>query len=176
MNTFLIADPHFSHQGVCEFTRHTGEKLRPWDVVEEMDEALIHNWNSVVKKDDKIYVLGDVVFKNDHLNKVMPRLNGRKCLIKGNHDKLKLSQYAKYFYDIRACDIVDKFMMTHVPVHPESIIKKNGNIHGHLHYRRVMDGEEIDKRYFCVSVEHTDYTPIALDVVLDLFNKQKNPP
>lgn len=173
MNTFLYADPHFSHENVCKFTRHDGSKLRPWDNVNEMDEQLIANWNNIVTKQDKVYVLGDVAFKHKHLEAIMPRLNGRKCLIKGNHDICKINQYVKYFYDVRSIDQIDRFLMSHVPIHPESIGKFKGNIHGHLHYKRVMLNEtEIDKKYMCVSVEHINYTPIAADILLDQFRKQ----
>lgn len=48
-NIFLIADTHFSHLGVCQFLNNDGTKLRPFDNIEEMDEILIQNWNSVVK-------------------------------------------------------------------------------------------------------------------------------
>lgn len=172
-NVFYTADPHFSHENICKFTRHDGTKLRHWNDVNEMDEQLILNWNSVVKKDDKVYVLGDVTFKNKHLDAIMPRLNGRKCLVMGNHDICKVSQYMKYFYDLRAYDQVDRFIVSHVPIHSESIGKFKGNIHGHLHYRSVMLNEnEIDKRYLCVSVEHTNYTPISREDMLARFYKQ----
>lgn len=172
MNVFLTADHHFYHVGVTKFLRHDGTKLRPWDDVEKMNEDMVSNWNSVVGQQDKVYVLGDVAFRSSHLN-ILGRLNGRKCLIKGNHDNLKLSQYAQHFYDVRGIDQIDRFIMSHVPIHPESIGKFKGNIHGHLHYRSVMLNEtDIDPKYMCVSVEHTNYAPIAADVLLDKFRKQ----
>jgi len=53
-NAFLIADCHFSHEGVCKFLRDDGTKLRPWDNAAEMDEAMIENWNKVVRPVDKV--------------------------------------------------------------------------------------------------------------------------
>ena len=48
-NIFLIADTHFGHKGVCEFLNNDGNKLRPFNDVNEMDEVLVKNWNLVVK-------------------------------------------------------------------------------------------------------------------------------
>jgi calcineurin-like phosphoesterase family protein len=50
-----------------------------------MDEAMIENWNKLVKPNDFIYHLGDFGF-GDCLS-IFRRLRGRKYLIKGNHDR-----------------------------------------------------------------------------------------
>lgn len=171
-NTWLIADPHFGHAGVCRFMREDGSKLRPWDNSDEMDEAMIDRWNGVVDDRDRVYVLGDLTFTKRNLDRVMPRLKGRKVLIKGNHDTLKLSAYLPYFDDIRACHVFDGSVLTHIPIHPDSVERYKSNIHGHLHSGRVwkpspppLRSMTPDPRYFCVSVEHTDYTPISYEVV-----------
>ena len=56
-NIFFYSDPHFGHQGVCNFTRNDGSPLRPWDRVEEMDEALVERFNKVVGPKDKVFVI-----------------------------------------------------------------------------------------------------------------------
>jgi calcineurin-like phosphoesterase family protein len=75
----------------------------------------------------------------------MPRLNGKKCLIRGNHDTFKLSWYALWFYDVRGCYNFENYLMTHVPVHPDSKARFKMNIHGHLHggyvYKHNEHGE-----------------------------------
>ena len=48
--SYVIADLHLGHANVCKFTRDEGEPLRPWDDVDEMNEALIANWNAVVRE------------------------------------------------------------------------------------------------------------------------------
>ena len=54
-SVFLVSDTHFGHAGVCRFTRNDGvTKLRPWDDVAEMDEAMIQAWNDRVKPNDKV--------------------------------------------------------------------------------------------------------------------------
>ena len=172
-NVFLIADTHFGHQGVCEFLQADGvTKIRPWTNAEEMDEELVKRWNDKVSKNDKIYVLGDVVIARRHL-KTVGRLNGDKVLIKGNHDIFKLKDYTEYFREIRAYHVMNGMILSHIPVHPDSIARFGTNIHGHTHSNRVMidvdNGlgtyKEIDSRYFCVSVEHTNFAPMSLDEV-----------
>lgn len=159
--TWLYADPHFFHEGVCRFLRSDGSKLRPWDNAEEMSEQMIGWYNDVVDDGDRVYILGDVAMNRRALNKSLPRLKGRKVLVKGNHDIDKLSYYSQYFDDIRAYVCKKGFILSHIPIHPGSLSRWEVNIHGHLHSNTVGDD-----RYRCVSVEHTDFRPILLDKVL----------
>ena len=172
--TWLVSDTHFGHAGVCRFLRDDGTKLRPWDDPEEMDEFMVRAWNERVRPDDKVYHLGDVAIARKAL-KILGRLNGTKVLIRGNHDIFKLKDYTEYFRDVRGYHVMDGMVLSHIPVHPESMGRFGVNIHGHLHYRRVMQDfgklnglpAVIDNRYHCVCVEHTDYAPILLEDVLE---------
>jgi calcineurin-like phosphoesterase family protein len=161
---FIVADPHFGHHGVCKFLAPDGvSKLRPWDNIEDMDKELIHRWNSVVRPDDEVYVLGDVVMNRKHLPTV-GLCNGRKHLIKGNHDVFKLAEYQPYFYEISACRTLNDMILTHIPIHPNQLGRFEQNVHGHLHAFEVMqDNGQIDPRYTCVSMEHLDYFPITME-------------
>jgi len=169
-NTFVISDTHFGHANICKFLREDGSKVRPWNNVEEMDEVLVENWNNIVKQEDKVYHLGDVVMNRKHLN-TMRRLNGKKVLIKGNHDIFDLSDYTEHFYDVRAYHKLDKFILSHIPIHPQELGRFKGNVHGHLHANIVLDkwGKR-DERYLSVCVEHTEYSPIELSVIQKLFD------
>ena len=170
-SVFLTADPHFGHSGVCRFLRDDGSKLRPYETAEEMDEDMVQRWNDTVRPADKVYVLGDLVINRKAL-KIMHRLNGSKVLIKGNHDIFKLEDYTPHFRDIRGYHVMNGLILSHIPIHEESLGRFSKNIHGHLHYRNVMRVKhpgatpEIDPRYWCVSVEHTDYRPILFEEVL----------
>lgn len=164
--TFLIGDTHFGHGNMLKFTvASTGELLRPgFKDIEEHDEFIIEMWNNTVKPKDKVYHLGDLGFKSwSKLSKVLERLNGTKVLIKGNHDNFKLSQYAQHFKDVRACHTLDNFILTHIPVHPESVKRWKANIHGHLHAQKVWVNVEsivmVDPRYINVSCEQINYIP-----------------
>lgn len=179
--SWVVADPHFGHLGVCKFLHPNGtDPLRPWDTPEEMDEALVKNWNEVVRPADRVNLLGDVVI-NRRCIPTLGRLNGRIRLIKGNHDIFKLADYLPYVDDIAAYHVTKgpqggKVIMSHIPIHPESLGRFGVNIHGHLHAHKVMK-EEIrplrmltsstvtvpDRRYVCVSVEQTNWRPITLE-------------
>jgi calcineurin-like phosphoesterase family protein len=171
-NIFLVSDTHFGHAGVCRFMREDGvTKLRPWDNPAEMDEAMVKLWNETVRPNDKVYHLGDVVINRKALQ-IMHRLNGDKVLIKGNHDIFRLDEYTPFFRDIRGYHVLNGLILSHIPVHEESLARFGCNIHGHLHSNRVMKDGKIDPRYFCACVEQTDFKPIAFEEVMKRVKEQ----
>ena len=173
---FLTSDSHFGHAGVCRFMRNDGvTKLRPWDDPQEMDEAMIERWNERVRPSDKVYHLGDVVINRKSLT-TLARLNGDKILIRGNHDIFRDDEYRKYFRELRAYHVMNGMILSHIPIHPESLGRFGTNIHGHLHANRVMTeiwGEYvIDPRYHCVCVEQTDFAPILFEDVIKRIKEE----
>ena len=178
-SVFLVSDTHFGHAGVCRFTRNDGvTKLRPWSDPEEMDEAMVKAWNDRVKPTDKVYHLGDVVINRKSLS-IMSRLNGDKVLIRGNHDIFKDTDYREHFRELRAYHVMNGMILSHIPVHAESLGRFGVNIHGHLHANRVrkargvdartgevLYSDAIDPRYHCVCVEQTDFAPILFEEVI----------
>jgi calcineurin-like phosphoesterase family protein len=178
-SVFLTSDTHFGHVNICKFTNYDGSKTRPWDDVAEMDEDMVKRWNETVGPKDKVYHLGDAVINRKNMA-IFDRLNGDKVLIKGNHDIFKLTDYTKYFRDIRAYHVMNGCILSHIPVHKESIARFGANIHGHLHANRVMKTKGfwpfkkkvIDPDYYCVSVEHTDYRPILFEDVIQKIKDQ----
>ena len=170
---FLVSDTHFGHAGVCRFTRADGvTKLRPWDSAEEMDEAMVAAWNERVRPNDKVYHLGDVVMRRKSLA-IMRRLNGDKVLIRGNHDIFKDTDYREHFRELRAYHVMNGMILSHIPIHTESLGRFGVNIHGHTHANRVMlsgfNGkitDIVDVRYHCVCVEQTDFAPILFEDVV----------
>ena len=176
---WLTSDTHFGHLGVCKFMRNDGvTKLRPWDTVEEMDEELVKRWNDRVKPNDKVYHLGDVLI-NRRAFSTLARLNGDKVLIRGNHDIFPDDEYRVYFRELRAYHIMNGLILSHIPVHPDSLGRFGTSVHGHLHANRVRKangfdrvtgevtyGDEIDVRYHSVCVEQTDFAPILFEDVL----------
>lgn len=165
-NIFLCSDHHLGHANILTFTNSDGTKLRDFDFVEQMDEHIIQQHNSVVRPNDKVYFLGDLTFskKNMHL---VARMNGDKVLVKGNHDILELKEYVPYFRDIRGVHQFDGMILSHVPIHPDSLGRWGANVHGHLHAHRVKKafGTEIDERYISVCMEQINYTPVSLEDV-----------
>ena len=177
--TFLVSDTHFGHAGVCKFVEKDGvTKVRPWTDPDEMDEAMVKMWNETVRPNDKVYHLGDVVINRKAL-KTLARLNGDKVLIKGNHDIFRMEEYTPYFREIRAYHVLNGLILSHIPVHPESLGRFGTNVHGHLHTTRVKKivgvdvrtsefkySTENDVRYHCVCVEQTGFKPISLEDVV----------
>ena len=190
-NRFLISDTHFGHTNTWEkFTLADGTPLRPFTSTEEMDEAMVENWNKTVRPQDTVYHLGDVVIARRHLETVK-RLNGRKILIRGNHDIFRDKDYYEAgFEQIHGVRVfVDQFILSHIPLHPDCVGERfKRNVHGHLHgnrimrsvdeitstvfggkeYRNVVSSNQIDPRYLCVCVEQINYTPISFDDVMKM--------
>ena len=109
----------------------------------------------------------------------MARLNGDKVLIRGNHDIFRDDEYRLYFRELRAYHVMNGMILSHIPLHSDSLGRFGTNIHGHLHSNRVKKaygvdaktgevkyGDENDVRYHCVCVEQTDFTPILFEDVI----------
>ena len=192
-NKFVISDTHFGHTNSWEkFKLPDGSPLRPFTSNEEMDETMIERWNAKVKPEDTVYHLGDVVINRRHLH-LVKRLNGKKRLVRGNHDIFKDKDYYEVGFDslygVRV--FTDKFILSHIPLHPDSITDRfKVNVHGHLHANEVTRDvieradprtnehefyplrQEIDPRYLCVSVEHTNYEPLSFEEVDERIAKR----
>jgi len=178
-SVFLVSDTHFGHAGVCRFTESDGvTKIRPWTDPNEMDEEMVKRWNETVKPTDKVYHLGDVVINRKSLS-IMSRLNGDKVLIRGNHDIFRDDEYRMYFRELRAYHVMNGMILSHIPIHADSLGRFGVNIHGHLHTGRVrkprgvnastgevLYSNEVDPRYHCVCVEQTDFRPILFEDVI----------
>lgn len=169
--TFVTADLHFSHQGMTHFTKSNGERIRPWDTIEEMNAALVKNFNDTVKEHDKCYVLGDVCINRRGLE-LLDQLHCKNLvLVKGNHDVFRLAEYTKYFRDIRSYQVMNGMILTHIPIHPGCLYERfSVNVHGHLHTESITktlpNGDVvIDPQYYCVCVEQTQFKPLSIDEV-----------
>lgn len=171
--TWVYSDPHFYHKGIVKFTNFDGSPVRPWDDAEKMTEDMIEFYNELVDDKDRVYILGDVAFKNSDMQRTIPRMKGRKVLVPGNHDPTRMRQYFNLFDDVRGYVVKKGFIMSHVPIHVQSLSRWSLNIHGHLHNNVVTLGPEYDEgapipdtRYYCACVERTDFRPKLLDEIL----------
>lgn len=178
-NYFFASDHHFGHANMLNFTRADEvTPVRSFASVEEMDEYMIERHNSVVGPNDRVYFLGDLAIPRRGLQQVK-RLNGKKRLIMGNHDVFKNKDYYDCGIEVLgAFRKFDDFVVTHIPVHSDSISKRwFRNVHGHTHTNNVklprgvnartgeiMYSDKDDPHYICVCVEQLDnYTPIHID-------------
>jgi calcineurin-like phosphoesterase family protein len=172
--TFFTSDTHFGHKKILTF-----ETPRPFKTIEEHDEALITNWNSVVTNEDTVYHLGDFALEDgkERLKETIARLNfARLIIIFGNHDNSVkfpiMFPEIKYFgaFELRKHNMI----LTHIPVHPSQMSsgRFTMNLHGHLHHDVVHwidDGQDTyakDDRYYNVGVDHHNYTPVNLEEIL----------
>ncbi len=176
---WIQSDGHWGHKNIIGYTS------RPFKTIEEMNEALINNWNSVVKSDDTIYCLGDFAFSLDVVKKISPRLLGRKTLIPGNHCPV-----FKFHKDCGWTDVLDEAIikigeyevrLNHFPYqdkryktkHFDYQPKDDGRIlcHGHLHSKkenRVRKSPSESLMIDC-GVDCWDYKPVSEVELVELI-------
>lgn len=172
---YATSDLHLSHANVIRFDN------RPFKDVTEMNEALVRNWNEVVRDEDNIYCIGDFSFGGaEETEKYLRRLNGHKHLILGNHDmdanyniKPKLEQvFKKYFETIAHLKSVTykgyMFDMCHYPIE-EWHWQHKGKImlHGHSHNTAQYNAKQQYRRYD-VGVRANNYYPVSLDQIISI--------
>lgn len=159
---YLIADTHFGHENIIKYEE------RPFGNVEEMDRALIENWNNVVSKNSKVFHLGDVFLTHTERQfEIFNQLNGEITLIRGNHDS---QSYHKLINRIGFKAVHDKYwlsdkvVLTHRPMEVNDDML---NIHGHIHGLFYKNSKWKDKNHFCASVELINYEPIHLAKIIE---------
>lgn len=136
-NVFWTSDTHFGHDRILEFQRET----RQGDTVEEMNEILIENWNKTVRKNDRIYHLGDFSFMSGtKTDELLQRLNGQIHLVLGNHDGMieKRPELRKYFASVqmyKSMTFDGKYIcMMHYPIEDwNRSLHGSIHLHGHVH-------------------------------------------
>jgi calcineurin-like phosphoesterase family protein len=151
---FLTSDSHFGHFNVIKYCN------RPFTTVEEMNEALIANWNAVVGQEDIVFHLGDFSFHERYVEEFLSRLNGYKFLILGNHDKphpankgktdKKFAEWVAKYKSLGFEDVLVKhtivcqnhtFSLCHLPYNdPEDVQQANQTIVRYVNHRPEDDG------------------------------------
>lgn len=166
-NIFLCADTHFSHHAIIKCCN------RPFDNIEEMNETIINNWNSMIGNNDIVYHLGDfmmgLTLKNinksfDKLTQLVGRLNGKIHLISGNHDKIliKLCRIKNEcpFEIIENRKFIKsqgrKITLTH------KALNDDYTLHGHSHTNLSNNGYvRLD-----VGIDNFNYYPVSLENIM----------
>jgi len=191
---FIWSDPHFGHRNVIKYSG------RPFMDVDDMTEKLIANYNSVVGPEDTCLWVGDCFFlSNKKAIDIMDRLNGKKILVKGNHDPTD-SQCMK-----RGFESVVHEMKVYIQGHPVRIshypywpdfwtelklkwkgykstlryperrppkIKGEILLHGHTHSNIKVNGNCV-----CACVEAWNYKPFRveeLEKIVNTIKKEQN--
>jgi len=91
---FFTSDTHFNHGNIITYCS------RPWNTIQEMNEAMIKSWNEVVSPEDTVYHLGDFAMGDrTKIPTLLSRLNGTLILIRGNHDHKKSLEFFENLFD-----------------------------------------------------------------------------
>jgi len=179
---YFISDTHFNHKGTLKWA---DGKNRNFPDIQTMNQTIINNWNSIVKIEDTVYFLGDFAFKTSktYAETIFWELNGKKHLIKGNHDYNIASKFINCWEsisDIKQVDFINdkgciqEIILCHYPM--LSWRHKNQgawHLHGHTHGSL----QELNKNTnrMDVSVEAINYTPISIEEVIKKLNLNKDP-
>lgn len=174
---WFTADTHFFHKNILKLS------YRPFETLEEMHEHFIEQWNRRVHKRDVSYWLGDVTFGSHTLTaEILGRMNGRKILVKGNHDANASKMLKIGFEEVHENIFIDlpngtKVFLSHFPYHPMDESTKNPDgtqqdrrylhkrivddgstwlLHGHIHERWLQNGRMIN-----VGVDVHNYAPVS---------------
>lgn len=154
---FIISDLHFGHKNMA--------LKRGFESVEQHDQAIIDRWNSVVRKKDTVWILGDITMERTLYYPLLNKLNGIKKVVLGNHDNPQhIPELLKYVNSV--CGMIKHkgFLLTHCPVHESQLERYDANIHGHVHENSLEDD-----RYINVSTGVLDYTPVEIDALKEVF-------
>ncbi len=137
---YFTSDTHFGSERTLQTS------CRPFKDTKEMDEAIIKNWNDIVKNEDEVYHLGD--FGN---YAIIKKLNGKITIILGNYEQNDLktnfkgnfSEFSNFLKELGFYNVVDKsmvlqleddantsFYLTHKPI---DCSKDYFNLFGHIH-------------------------------------------
>lgn len=167
---WFTSDLHFWHKNICKYCN------RPYETIEEMNQGIIDNWNSVVKEDDIVFVLGDLGFCGiEKLRPLMSQLKGKIILIQGNHDPdyvistLYHEKIINNFDRLMSITIIgdeecpnQELTLCHFPM-IDWYNKEKGSwmIHGHQH--QLPGTPSCSAVHYDVGVDKNNWTPINFE-------------
>ena len=158
---YFTSDTHFGHKNIIKYCN------RPFSSVEEMDNALVENWNKVVRSNDTIYHLGDVTFSKNH--SILDKLNGYKTFLMGNHDHERSWPTIDY-KEIKYNGY--RFILCHFPLLTWNNAR-HGSIHCHGHCHGTINHLNQNLLRFDVGVDVYNYTPVSIEQIIE-ESKTKN--
>lgn len=168
---FFTADLHLNHGNIIKYCN------RPFDNADAMNKTIINNWNNKVSANDTVYVLGDFCFYGDIVN-IAKTLNGKKILIKGNHDykqsKRNLLEAFESVHDLYTYRYNgNKFTLCHyaMRVWPSSHYGTR-HLFGHSHGAL----KEVTPGSMDVGVDCHNFTPLSIDEVVAALDAKWGPP
>lgn len=181
---FFTSDMHFGHEWIINFTN------RPYRNEQEMDQSLIENWNKTVPDDGLVFVLGDIGYTSqERLIDIFRQLNGKKILIRGNHDEIykeeTLNSIFSETHDLLYIRINNNetsshqdIVLCHYPMFDwENIFEGSWQLFGHLHTRELPEFKTLKSKLFAtqydVGVDNNNLRPISFYEVKQIIEQQK---
>jgi calcineurin-like phosphoesterase family protein len=173
---YFTSDLHFYHENVIKHAN------RPFSSMEEMNQVLINNWNKKVSTSDEIYILGDITMKGSTYTKgVLEQLNGRKYLIKGNHDRFADQEtfdkgafvWIKDYYELNYQN--ERFILFHYPIEEwNHFFRGSIHLHGHQHNLADYNYQNLERglRRFDVGVDVNNMSPVSIDDIVAFFDNK----
>lgn len=164
MKKWFIADTHFSHANIIRYAN------RPFASVEEMDYALINNWNLCVSEDDQVFFLGDFGLGSvQYLQSICAKLKGNKICIRGNHDANPNRMNRIGFSVVLEAAFLkighNNVELIHVPTdRPPAHFQ----LHGHVHDKKT---NKLILNQLNLCVEVWDYKPVSEKAILSILDK-----
>ena len=162
---WFAADLHFGHKGIID---HCG---RPFTDVDEMDQALVDNWNDYVQPTDTVYLLGDIAFHNYER---IGQLNGKLLLVPGNHDHERMEKIEPWVNKVLdevhylKVDAAWRFVLCHYPFEAWRRGYKY-HLHGHCHGTGAIRKNRMDVGFDATR----KYRPMHIDEIKEVFNAQQ---
>lgn len=150
---YFAADLHLGHKNVHKFRKQ-------FSSAEEHDAVVRENFEKVLTKRDKLFLLGDIAFNRESLEWVSS-LRCTKVLVCGNHDTqgdITMKDVVRCYDEVYSLTTYKGYWLTHCPIHVDEIRGRKGVIYGHTHNHKI---DHI--LYHCVSLEHTDMKPVLFD-------------
>lgn len=140
---YYISDLHFFHANMNEHMDKRG-----FASAEAMNEYMIDKWNSRVRNNDEVVILGDLSLGSvGETNELLTRLRGKLYLIEGNHDRFlhkKEFDAGRFVWIKTYAELHDnnrKIILSHYPIfcyNGQYQLDKKGNprtymLYGHVH-------------------------------------------
>jgi len=166
---WFTTDPHYGHWNIVKYCN------RPFSSIEEMNKTLIDKWNSVIKPEDLVYVVGDITmsYSKKKMKEIFDQLNGEKILIKGNHDKkatIPIDSFVEIHDRLHITGENYDFILVHDPAEAAANHETDQKyICGHLH---SYPEDRMYRNWFDAGVDGNNFTPISLEEIIKLFKDE----
>lgn len=181
-NVLFTSDTHFWHENIIRFCN------RPFASVEEMNQALVRNWNAAVRDNDVVFHLGDFgMAASGRMNDLYHALRGRIFLVLGNHDRRALRHPSSTWrFEAVAQQMtvsVDgvKILLNHLPFlcFPGAYRRDEWQLFGHVHSGPLhpvsIDSARLDMLFptqYDVGVDNNSFAPVSFAALRDIIQRR----